>query len=78
MAHTCTTETPTRISAHWPATVSTVLNMTNLVDEVASIRLFSACTKRDLQRLAKAVDHADLKAGDELTRDRAPSGGRYS
>ncbi|HTN99773.1 MAG TPA: cyclic nucleotide-binding domain-containing protein [Microthrixaceae bacterium] len=42
--------------------------MTNLVDEVASIRLFSACTKRDLQRLAKAVDHANLKAGDELTR----------
>ncbi|MGB6057633.1 MAG: cyclic nucleotide-binding domain-containing protein [Microthrixaceae bacterium] len=41
--------------------------MTNLVDEVASIRLFSACTKRDLQRLARAVDHVTLKPGDEMT-----------
>ncbi len=41
--------------------------MTNLVDEVASIRLFSACTKRDLQRLARAFDHTTLKPGDEMT-----------
>jgi len=41
--------------------------MTKFVDEVANIPLFSACSKRDLQRLSRAADELSISAGTDLT-----------
>ena len=41
--------------------------MTKFVDEVANIPLFSACSKKDLQRLSRAADELSISAGTDLT-----------
>lgn len=41
--------------------------MSKFADEIAAIPLFSACSKRDLQRLARATDELAVGAGTELT-----------
>ena len=41
--------------------------MSRLADQLATLPLFSACSKRDLQRLAKATDEMTVPAGTELT-----------
>lgn len=37
------------------------------LDHLAAIRLFSSCSKRDLQRIAKASDEIQVDVGRELT-----------
>jgi len=41
--------------------------MSKFADEIAGIPLFSACSKRDLQRLARATDEVEIASGTELT-----------
>jgi len=41
--------------------------MTKFVDEVTNIPLFSACSKKDLQRLSRAADELSISAGTDLT-----------
>lgn len=41
--------------------------MSRLADQLATLPLFSACSKRDLQRLAKATDEMTVPVGTELT-----------
>lgn len=41
--------------------------MSKFADEIAGVPLFSACSKRDLQRLARATDELEVPAGTELT-----------
>jgi CRP/FNR family transcriptional regulator, cyclic AMP receptor protein len=41
--------------------------MSKFADQIAGIPLFSACSKRDLQRLAKASDEVQIAAGTQLT-----------
>jgi CRP/FNR family cyclic AMP-dependent transcriptional regulator len=41
--------------------------MPKFADQIAGIPLFSACSKRDLQRLAKASDEVQIAAGTQLT-----------
>ena len=41
--------------------------MSKFADEIAGVPLFSACSKRDLQRLARATDELEVAAGTELT-----------
>lgn len=36
---------------------------TSYLDHLASVPLFSACSKKDLQRIAKASDEVDVEAG---------------
>ena len=40
--------------------------MTKFVDEIANIPLFSACSKKDLQRLSRAADELSISAGTDL------------
>jgi len=40
---------------------------TDYLDHLAAIRLFSSCTKKDLQRIAKASDEITVTVGRELT-----------
>lgn len=42
--------------------------MSRLADQLAGLPLLSACSKRDLQRLARATDEIRVPAGTELTR----------
>jgi len=37
------------------------------LDHLSGIRLFSACTKRDLQKIARATDEIEVEPGRELT-----------
>ena len=41
--------------------------MSRLADQLAGLPLFSACSKRDLQRLARASDEIQVPAGTVLT-----------
>ena len=41
--------------------------MSKFVDEISGIPLFSACSKRDLQRLSRATDELQIVSGTELT-----------
>lgn len=41
--------------------------MSKFADQIAGIPLFSACSKRDLQRLARASDEVQIAAGTQLT-----------
>jgi len=41
--------------------------MSKFADQIAGIPLFSACSKRDLQRLARAADELPVHAGTQLT-----------
>lgn len=41
--------------------------MSRLADQLAGLPLFSALSKRDLQRLARATDEIQVAAGTELT-----------
>ena len=41
--------------------------MPKFVDEISGIPLFSACSKRDLQRLSRATDELEIGSGTELT-----------
>lgn len=41
--------------------------MTRRADHLASIPLFSACSKRDLQQIARVADELRVPAGTELT-----------
>ncbi len=41
--------------------------MGSIVDQLAGLPLFSACSRRDLQRIARAVDEVTIAAGNDLT-----------
>ncbi|MHB1139134.1 MAG: Crp/Fnr family transcriptional regulator [Microthrixaceae bacterium] len=41
--------------------------MSKFADEIAGLPLFSACSKRDLQRLSRATDELPVAAGTDLT-----------
>ncbi|CAN5420949.1 hypothetical protein BH10ACT3_BH10ACT3_05560 [soil metagenome] len=41
--------------------------MSKFENEIAGLPLFAACSKRDLQRLAKATDELRISAGTDLT-----------
>ena len=45
----------------------TLLHMSKFADEIAGVPLFSACSKRDLQRLARATDELQVASGTNLT-----------
>lgn len=41
--------------------------MTSVAEQLAGLPLFSACTRRDLQRVSRAVDEVTVPAGTDLT-----------
>jgi CRP/FNR family cyclic AMP-dependent transcriptional regulator len=45
---------------------------TSYLDHLASVPLFSACSKKDLQRIAKASDEIDVQAGRVLVEQGKP------